>query len=56
MRVDGGGTARKLRCAAHLERQLCDMQLQMLNGRSWPVALISISANATDDMRPTVVD
>jgi hypothetical protein len=36
MRVDGGGTARKLRCAAHLERQLCDMQLQMLNGRSWP--------------------
>jgi len=24
--------------------------------RFWPVALISISANATDDMRPTVVD
>src|SRR6185312_6986917 len=39
MRVDGGGTARKLRCAAHLERQLCDMQLQMLNGRYWPILL-----------------
>jgi hypothetical protein len=41
MRVDGGGTARKLRCAAHLERQLCDMQLQMLNGRSGPTAPVA---------------